>query len=392
MTRRALPATVWALGLVSLLMDVSSEMVHALLPLFLVGTLGASTAFVGLVEGLGEALALLVKLASGPLSDRLGRRNPLVLAGYGLSALTKPLFALAWAPAVVLAARLIDRTGKGLRGAPRDALIADVTPPDRRGSAYGLRQALDTLGAVLGPLLASAILLVPGGSIRLVFWLAALPAAAAVALILWKVREPPAPAAAPAQGAAAGGRAPLGPAFRRLLPVGLCFGLGRLSLAFLILRGADLGLPAAAAPLVLAAVSVIEAAVSWPFGRLHDRIGPRLPLALALAALAAAHAALALADGLAWLGAGLVLWGLHLGMAQGVLSAAVAEAVPPARRATAFGVFNALLGVALLAGNSGAGLLWDRAGPAAAFGFGAAAALAGLALWLAAGPRRGGRG
>ncbi|MEZ5912898.1 MAG: MFS transporter [Paracoccaceae bacterium] len=384
-----LPRTVVALGFVSLFMDFSSEMIHGLLPLFLTGTLGASVAMVGLIEGLGEAVAQIVKVFSGAISDRFGRRKPLIVLGYGLAALTKPVFAMAGAPATVLAARLADRLGKGIRGAPRDALVADLVPEDRRGAAYGLRQSMDTIGAVLGPLAAMALMLASGGDIRRVFALAILPAAAALAILLMAVREPPAAntspphAGGPRFNRAALGR--LGRPFHAVVALGVALTLARLTEAFLILRIAGLGLAPAFAPLALVALSAVYALVAWPAGALSDRIGRRHLLTLSLGVLVLAHLALSLANGLPAAFLGLVLWGLHMGLSQGLLSAEIARTVPAELRGTGFGLFNLATGLATLVAGAGAGLFWSGIGPAATFGIGAG--LAFLAMCLAAAAR-----
>ncbi|MFZ5520131.1 MAG: MFS transporter [Pseudomonadota bacterium] len=380
----ALPRAVWALGFVSLLMDVSSEMIHSLLPLFMVAGLGASTVMVGLIEGLAESLALIVKVFSGVVSDRMGQRKPLALLGYGLGAASKPLFALAPVTGVVLAARLADRLGKGLRGAPRDALIADVTPPEVRGAAFGLRQSLDTVGAFLGPLCAAGLMLLWQGDYRAVFWVAVVPGALAV-LVLWQgVQEP----ARHADSRPA--RMPISRAELRRLPsaywwvvgVGAVFTLARFSEAFLVLRAHERGIPVAWVPLVMVAMNATYAGCAYPFGRLSDRVDHRRLLAAGLVLLMAADIVLALAgcsaDGWAWVLVGVALWGLHLGATQGLLSALVADTAPPDLRGTAFGFFNLASGLAMLIASVAAGLLWDRAGPAATFVVGALISLLAL--------------
>jgi MFS family permease len=373
-TARRLPGTVWALGLVSLFMDTSSELIHALLPVFVVGTLGAGALVLGIIEGTAEATATVLKAFSGALSDAIGRRKPLVVAGYGLAALTKPLFALAGGPGLVFAARLLDRVGKGVRGAPRDALVADVTPAELRGAAFGLRQGLDTVGALLGPLLAVALMLLLGGDIRAVFWVAVVPAALAVLVLVAGVREP---AAAPRREGAA--RLPrlaearrLGRPFWLFLGFAVLLSLGRLGEAFLVLRGAETGLSPALAPLALAAMNATYAVTSYPFGHLSDRLGRRGLVGLGFAVLAAAQAVLAFAGGPALVLLGAAVWGLHLGMTQGVMSALVADLAPPSLRGTAFGLFHAATGLALLIGGIASGLLWQFLGGTVAFAAGAA--------------------
>lgn len=382
---RTLPHGVWALGLVSLLMDLSSEMIHSLLPVFLVTVLGAGALSVGIVEGVAEATSSIVKLFSGTLSDRLGRRKPLVLLGYGMAALTKPLFPLAGSVAMVLAARFVDRVGKGIRGAPRDALIADLTPPDQRGAAYGLRQALDTVGAVLGPLAAMALMALSADDFRLVFWVAAVPALLCVTVLALGVREPPSAARArlPRPLWSRAGVAGLGPRFWALVAVAVVMTLARFSEAFLVLRALDVGLAVALVPAVMVAMNVTYALTAYPVGTLSDRIGRHGLLLAGFAVLILSDAALALADGPLLVFLGAALWGVHMGMTQGLLSALVADGAPADRRGTAFGVFNLVTGLALLAASVLAGALWSVLGPAAAFLAGAAfsaAALLGLLL------------
>jgi MFS family permease len=391
-----MPGAIWALGFVSLLMDVSSEMIHSLLPVFLVTGLGASMLAVGLLEGAAEATALVVKVFSGALSDRMGRRKPLAVLGYGLGAASKPLFALAAGPGWVLAARLIDRVGKGIRGAPRDALVADIAPPAIRGAAFGLRQSLDTVGAFLGPLLAIGLMLLWANDFRAVFWVAVVPAVLCVLLLVVGVREPqPAPAstaaaAAPAGAAAARRHLPLRRADLRQLPaaywwvvaVAAVFTLARCSEAFLVLRAQEGGLPLAWAPAVLIAMNLVYAAGAWPLGRLADRLDHRWLLAAGLVPLVAADLLLATADRGPLLWTGIGLWGLHMAMTQGLLAAMVADSAPPALRGTAYGLFNLGSGLALLAASGGAGWLWDRWGAPAAFGAGAGCAALALVLLL----------
>jgi MFS family permease len=378
---KALPRTVVALGLVSLCMDVSSEMIHALLPLFLVGTLGAPVADVGLIEGIAEATASISKLFSGVVSDWIGRRKPLVLLGYGIAAATKPLFPLAHSIAAVLAARFLDRVGKGIRGAPRDALIADVTPEDQQGAAYGLRQALDTVGAFAGPLLAVALMLATGDDFRLVFWIAVLPAMAAVALVVFGVREPadrPPPTKRrpfPLQRAEL---ARLPADFWRVLIIVAVFSLARFSEAFLVLRAQTMGLPTAWAPMVMVTMSLIYAGGAYPLGTLADRLDRRWILAVGLALLIAADLLLAFAPSWPVVLAGAGVWGLHMASTQGLLSAMVADAAPEDLRGSAFGVFNLVQGLALLLASAVAGVMWQVAGPTATFLCGAA--FAGVAL------------
>jgi MFS family permease len=384
----AIPRTVWALGMVSLAMDVSSEMIHALLPLFLTGVLGASLAVVGVIDGIAEATAAIAKVFSGYVSDRIGKRRPLILLGYGLGAVSKPLFALAGAPGPVLGARFLDRIGKGLRGAPRDALVADVTPPDLRGRAYGLRQSLDTVGAFLGPLLAVGLMALWANDMRAVFWVAAIPAAISVGIALIWVRDAAPPdrcdkAAAPIRTADLRN---LSPAFWAVTGVGVVFTMARFSEAFLVLRADELGLPLALAPLVLVAMNVVYAAGAYPAGALADRIGTNRLLLGGVACLVAADLLLAFASGLAACFAGILLWGLHMALTQGLLAQLVAEHSRADLRGSAFGLFNLATGLTLLAASVLAGVLWDRGGADLTFltgaGFALAAVLAIAALPL----------
>ena len=381
-----LPTAIWALGLVSLLMDVSSEMIHALLPLFMVDALGMSVALVGLLEGLAEATALLLKVFSGVISDWFGRRKPLALLGYGLSAVTKPLFALATGPGLVFAARLLDRVGKGIRGAPRDALVADLAPPEQRGAAFGLRQALDTVGAFLGPLLATALMLLWADNFRAVFMVALVPALLCLLVLALGVQEPESPhAARRANPIARASLRRLPAAYWWVVGVGGVFTLARFSEAFLVLRAQQVGVGLALVPLVMVAMNAVYAASAYPFGKLADRVPPRTLLAVGLAVLIAADGVLAVGTHWSGLLLGVALWGVHMGMTQGVLAAMVAGSAPADLRGTAFGFFNLVSGGAMLAASVVAGSLWEWLGPAWTFGAGAAfsaLALLGLAAWV----------
>ena len=374
-----IPRGVWVLGFVSMLMDISSEMIHSLLPLFMVTSLGASALVVGLIEGLAESTALIVKVFSGVLSDYLGRRKGLALFGYALGALTKPLFALAPGAGVVLGARLLDRIGKGVRGAPRDALVADLTPEGMRGAAFGLRQSLDTVGAFLGPLLAVGLMLLWANDFRAVFWVAVIPGLLAVALLFFGVHEP-------AVAATIRRRNPisrenlsrLDAAYWWVVGFGAVFTLARFSEAFLVLRAEQGGIPLALVPLVMVAMNVIYAASAYPFGKLADRMSHTRLLALSLLILLAAD--LVLASSAHWLVVlgGVALWGVHLGMTQGLLAAMVADAAPADLRGTAYGFFNLMSGLAMLLASVTAGLVWDGWG--ADFTFYAGAGFCLLAL------------
>lgn len=375
-TRPALspiPPGVWALGFVSMLMDISSEMIHSLLPLFMVGTLGASALMVGLIEGLAEATALIVKVFSGVLSDHLGKRKPLAVAGYALGALTKPLFALAPGLGWVLTARLLDRVGKGVRGAPRDALLTDITPPDIRGAAFGLRQSLDTVGAFVGPLLAVGLMLLWANDFRAVFWVAVLPGVLAVGVLLLGVKEPERPAGTPRTNPIQRENLKrLSPAYWWVVGVGAVFTLARFSEAFLVLRAEQTGMVLALVPLVMVAMNLVYSATAYPFGRLSDRVSHRTLLAWGLVVLVAADLVLASSSHWAMVLAGVALWGVHMGMTQGLLATMVAATAPTDLRGTAFGFFNLVSGVALLVASVAAGLLWDQWGASATFYAGAA--------------------
>ena len=381
---KPVPKTVWALGLVSLCMDLSSELVHALLPVFMTVVLGASMVAVGMVEGIAEATAAIVKVFSGALSDKLARRKPLVVLGYGLAALSKPLFPLAGSVALVLGARFMDRVGKGLRGAPRDALIADVTPEGQRGAAYGLRQALDTAGAVLGPLAAIALMLVFASEVRTVLWFAVIPALVAVIVLLAWVHEP----ARSAQRTAANpiSRAALREFDRRfwlVVGLGAVMTLARFSEAFLVLKAHDLGVALALVPSVLVVMNVAYTAIAYPAGIAADRGHRKALLVWGFAALIAADLIIGGSSDRFFFFAGIVLWGAHMGLTQGLLSTLVADAAPEKLRGTAFGVFHLVSGAALLAASVLAGWLWSAFGARWTFYAGAAftaVALAGLAL------------
>jgi MFS family permease len=369
---RGLPPAIWMLGLTSLLMDVSSEMIHSLLPLFMVGTLGASAFVVGLIEGVAESTALIVKVFSGALSDALGKRKLLAVIGYALGALSKPLFALASTTGLVLGARFIDRIGKGIRGAPRDALIADITEPETRGAAYGLRQSLDTVGAFLGPLLGVALMLLWANDFRRVFWVALIPGVLAVVVLVVGVREPERHE----------GDAKVNPIRRenlRRLPsaywfvvvIGAVFTLARFSEAFLVLRAEQSGIALALVPLVMVAMNVVYAIAAYPFGKLSDRVSHRSLLGAGLVVLIAADLVLALGSHWTTTLFGVALWGVHMGMTQGLLSTMVADTAPKDLRGTAFGFFNLVSGIAMLVASALAGLLWTELGPSYTFYAGA---------------------
>lgn len=376
------PRTVWILGFVSMLMDISSEMIHSLLPVFMTVVLGASAVTVGLIEGVAEATALFAKLFSGVVSDYVRKRKWLTVLGYGLGALTKPLFAIATGSGWVLAARFVDRIGKGIRGAPRDALIADVTAPEVRGAAFGLRQSLDTVGAFVGPLLAMGLMLLWANDFRAVFWVAVIPGLLAVALLIFGVREParmtsiekrPFPVSRKALGQ-------LPAAYWWVVAAGAALTLARFSEAFLVLRAQQGGLALALVPLVLVLMNIVYAACAYPFGILADRMAHRTLLMLGILPLIIADVLLAYSGQFGWVAAGLFFWGVHMAATQGLLATMVADAAPAHLRGTAFGFFNLGSGLAMLAASVLAGFLWDRLGPSATFYVGAA--FAGIALLL----------
>jgi MFS family permease len=361
-------------------MDTSSELVHSVLPLFLSVSLGASMAVIGGIEGAAEAIAQFAKLFSGYLSDRMDKRKPWILFGYGLAALSKPLFPLASSIGLVATARFTDRIGKGIRGAPRDALLADVTPPALRGAAFGLRQALDTVGAVIGPATAAVLLLLYADNIRAVLWWAVLPAILCVLAIIVLVREPEAAAtdAKPKLTLREAGRLPL--SFWVTVAAASVLTLARFSEAFLILRGTSLGLTLAYAPLVMVVMNIVYTASSYPAGALSDRIGRKGLLIGGTAALIGADAALGAAHGLVEFGIGVALWGLHMGLTQGLLSAMVADAAPATHRGSAFGAYNAATSIAVLIASTLAGILWDGFGAPVTFFAGAAISTVALVL------------
>ncbi|GLI32771.1 MFS transporter [Desulforhabdus amnigena] len=376
---KRIPVSIWALGLVSMFMDISSEMIHSLLPLFLVGTLGASTFAVGLIEGVAESTALIVKVFSGTLSDYLGKRKVLVVFGYSLGALTKPLFAIAPSAAIVFTARLLDRVGKGVRGAPRDALVADLAPPEMRGAAFGLRQSLDTVGALFGPLLAVGLMLLWANNFRAVFWVAVIPGMIAVALLLFGVREPERHVGEERTNPIRRDNLRrLSGAYWWVVGIGAVFALARFSEAFLVLRAQQGGIPVAYVPLVMVGMNLVYSGSAYPFGRLSDRTNHGTLLSLGLIVLIAADLVLAANDHWLTVAVGVSLWGLHMGMTQGLLATMVADAAPVDLRGTAYGFFNLVSGIAMLMASAAAGLLWDRFG--ASFTFYAGAIFAALAL------------
>ncbi|MGR9051289.1 MAG: MFS transporter [Gammaproteobacteria bacterium] len=378
--RSAIPTTVKALAWVSLFMDLSSELIHSLLPVFMVSGLGAGALTVGLIEGAAEATALLVKIFSGVVSDFFARRKPLILIGYGLAALTKPLFPLASSVDTVFYARLLDRVGKGIRGAPRDALIADVAPADIRGACFGYRQSMDTVGAFLGPLLAIVLLLATGDGMKTVLWAAVLPAAIAVLLIIRGVEEPAVHVSSRDRRKLFDRHALRSFSHRywSVVGFGAVFTLARFSEAFLVLRADQLGLPMAWIPSVMVVMSLAYALSAYPAGILSDKLNKTALLAVGLVLLLVADVLLAQASSLSVLMLGIVFWGLHMGFSQGILAALVAETTPPAMKGTAFGLFNFVSGIFIFAASALAGTLWQFYGAETTFYCGAGFALSAL--------------
>ena len=386
--RPRLPRTVWILGFVSLLMDLSSEIYHALLPAFLTVTLGLPVAAMGAIDGIAEATASFAKLASGRLSDRSRRRKPWVLLGYGLAALSKPLFPMATSAWPVLGARFADRIGKGVRGAPRDAMIADETPPALRGRAFGLRQALDTVGAVIAPVLAIALMALLANDIRTVFWIAAIPAFLSFLLAWVALREPARHEGGGMAESLAGFRG-IDPATRRLIAVAFLFGLAGFSEAFLVLNAIEAGLSPALSPLALVLFNIGFGGLAYPAGSWTDRNSPQTLLIAGMAVLIGADLILAMGWGIAGFVVGTLLWGAHMALTKGTFSRMIADSAPPHLRATSFGAFHFVSGIATLLASLGAGLLWDRHGASVTFIAAAGVAAVSLAmLSLLPGPAR----
>ena len=380
---KQIPKGVWVLGFVSMLMDISSEMVHSLLPMFMVTVLGTSAFTVGIIEGLAESTALIVKVFSGALSDYLGRRKGLAVFGYALGALTKPLFAVASGIGMVVTARLLDRVGKGIRGAPRDALVADLTPSHVRGAAFGLRQSLDTVGAFSGPLIAVGLMLLWSNDFRSIFWVAVVPGLLAVALLLFGVREPERqPGTARTNPIRRENLKRLGRPYWWVVGIGAVFTLARFSEAFLVLKAQQSGMAMALVPLVMVAMNLVYAASAYPFGKLSDRMNHSTLLAFGLVVLIAADVVLACSTHWSTLLAGVALWGIHMGMTQGLLATMVADTAPADLRGTAYGFFNLVSGVAMLFASGIAGWLWDSYGAATTFLGGAAFAIVALLVLM----------
>lgn len=362
-TPSKIPLSIWMLGFVSLLMDISSEMIHSLLPLYMATVLGVSALTIGLIEGAAEATALIVKVFSGMLSDYLGRRKWLAVTGYALAAITKPVFALATSSTAIMSARLMDRVGKGIRGAPRDALIADIAPPNLRGAAFGLRQSLDTIGAFVGPLLAAGLMLLWANDFRAVFWVAVIPAFLAVVLLIFGVRDPERAAdSKPVNPIQRKNLQRLSSAYWWVVAIGAIFTLARFSEAFLVLRAEQSGMTLALIPLVMMLMSIVYAAAAYPFGRLSDNMSHIKLLVLGLFVLIAADLVLAYSNHWSMVLLGVTLWGLHMGMTQGLLATMVADTAPADLRGTAYGFFNLMSGIAMLIASVVAGLIWDQLG------------------------------
>lgn len=367
-TLKTIPRSIWALGFVSLLMDTSSELIHSLLPLFMVTTLGTSVTAVGIVEGIAEATALIVKIFSGTLSDYLGKRKLLTIIGYGLAAITKPLFPLANSLTTVLAARFIDRIGKGIRGAPRDALIGDLAPPEIRGACFGLRQSLDTIGAFSGPALAVLLMIVLSGNIHAVLWIATIPAFLSIAVLIFGVKEPK-------KQKTATSRPPLhlkdvrqmSTAYWSLVIISALFSLARFSEAFLVLKAQDIGLSMTFAPLIMVVMNIAYALSAYPAGKISDKYDRKAVLLAGIGLLAAADLILAISTNLWTLSAGVILWGLHMGFTQGSMAAMVTDTAQSHLRGTAYGIFNLASGLSLLVSSILAGILWDTFTPSATF-------------------------
>ncbi len=385
---RTLPTGVWVLGFGSMFMDISSELIHSILPVFMVSVLGASMVTVGVIEGVAEATAAITKIFSGVLSDYLGRRKLVLVSGYALAALTKPLFPLATSINWVMAGRFIDRVGKGIRGAPRDAMVADITPPQFRGAAYGLRQALDSLGALIGPILAVVLMLWLANNIRLVMWVAVVPAFITVALLIIYLREPENKDAETVKTLALTDAKRLSRRYWLVVVTGTVFTLARFSEAFLVLRAQNVGLALAYVPVVMIVMNFFYAGFAYPLGAVSDRISRRSLLLSGLALLIVADLVLAVASSAWSVFAGTALWGLHMACTQGLFAKLVADTVPADLRGTAFGIFNLVSGIALLLASVIAGTLWSMFGPPVAFMTGAAFALVAALGLLIVGRKR----
>ncbi len=383
-----LTRNVWALGITSLLTDVSSEMIVPVLPLFITGVLHASVASLGVIEGVAESTASLLRLSSGWLSDRIGRRKPFLVLGYGISGVAKTAFALARTWPAVLALRFADRVGKGLRNPPRDALLADSVAPAWRGRAFGMHRALDTLGAGVGPLVAYALLARWPDGFRRIFLVSGVPAVMSLIVLGLFVRAPRRAAGGPLRGLHLEFRALPGAVKRFLLADGI-FQLGNSSMAFVMLRARDGGTPAAAVPLVYLLYNLVYAALSVPVGALSDRLGRRPFLVAAYLLYALAYGLLAWSGAPALVIAAMAVYGVHSALVEVSQRSLLADLVVAERRGTAYGIYHTVVGLALLPASVGAGMLWDRFGARVTFGADAALALlAGLLFVVLLPPHR----
>ncbi len=367
--KSAIPRSIWALGFVSLFMDMSSELVHSLLPVFMVTVLSASMTSVGIIEGIAEATALITKVFSGAISDYIGKRKILTVIGYGLAALTKPFFPIANTLSLVLFARFTDRIGKGIRGAPRDALIGEIAPQEIRGACYGLRQTMDTIGAFLGPLLAIFLMWIMADDIRSVLWIAVIPAFISVAILVMAVHEPE-----KVKNQKKSAKPiiwheikTLKPIYWNLVGIASVLGLARFSEAFLIIKAQSSGLPLFLIPVVLVVMNVVYAATSYPAGVISDRVNRKIVLLIGIIFLIAADIFLATADNFLKLWLGIIFWGLHMGFSQGLFAAMIADESPDHLRGTAFGIFNLASGLLMLIASVLAGVLWDQYGSGITF-------------------------
>ncbi len=378
-----LPKSIWVLGFVSMLVDISSEMVHGLLPMFLVTTMGASVFMIGLIEGIAESTALILKVFSGAYSDYIGKRKLLAVAGYALSAFTKPVFPLANSILFVLGARFIDRIGKGVRDAPRDALIVDITPPEMRGAAFGLRQSLDTIGAFLGPLIAVGLMLLWANDFRAVFWVATVPAVIALLLLVLAVHEKPRQdEVLNANPLSWRSLKHMGTRYWFVVGMGAIVGLARFSDAFLILRAFETGIPMAWVPLIMVVMNVVYAATAYPLGDLSDRMNHTTLLMAGLVILGLSNLCFAMGTHWVYVIGGVGLWGLHMGITQGLFASMIASSAPPDLRGTAFGFYNMVLGFAMLISSGLAGFIWDLWGAVYTFRLSASFCILGLCILL----------